>query len=52
MMVELWGPTFSLCGWSAIGARSCQHLKAYNFDANVDATNGFRQTVSQVYADL
>ena len=42
------GQHFDCCGWSAIGARSCQHLKAYNFDA----TNGFRQTISQVYADL
>ena len=42
------GHHFQCCGWSAIGARSCQHLKAYNFDA----TNGFRQTISQVYADL
>ena len=42
------GQHFDCCGWSAIGARSCQHLKAYNFDA----TNGFRQTISQFYADL
>ena len=39
---------FDCCGWSAIGARSCQHLKAYK----TDATNGFRQTISQFYADL
>ena len=42
------GQHFDCCGWSAIGARSCRHLKAYNFDA----MNGFRQTVSQIYADL
>ena len=42
------GQHFDCCGWSAIGARSCQHLKAYK----TDATNGFRQTISQVYADL
>ena len=42
------GQHFDCCGWSAIGARSCQHLKAYK----TDATNGFRQTISQFYADL
>ena len=46
--VELEGQHLDCCGWSGIGARICQHFKACYFDG----TKGFRQTVSQVYADL